>query len=227
MRDTSIINYPANEGTARGYLAQPDGDGPWGAIIVIQEWWGLDKHIMSLAERLAAAGFLALAPDLYHGEVATEPDEARKLAMGLDMPHAVVEMVAAANYLCGRSDVHAIGATGFCMGGSLALALAAATPRVGPVASFYGGRQLPDEQLRQIPGPVLALYGAEDHGIPAEAREHLDRVLTEQNVPHEVIVYPGAGHAFMNDTRAQGYDATAATDGWQQMIRFFKQYLEA
>ncbi|MBA3946401.1 MAG: dienelactone hydrolase family protein [Herpetosiphonaceae bacterium] len=80
--------------------------------------------------------------------------------------------------------------------------------------------------LRQLPGPVLAFYGAEDQGMPAEAREHLDLVLREQNVPHEVIIYPGVGHAFMNDTRAHGYNAAAA-DGWQRMIRFFKRYLEA
>lgn len=226
MANTRMVEYAANGGAGSGYLALPDGTGPFGAVVVIQEWWGLDAHIKALAERLAGDGFVALAPDLYHGAVAAEPDEARKLMMLLDMPHVIKDMVGAVNYLCGRADVRAIGTVGFCMGGSLALALAGSTPRVGPVAAFYGGRQLDDAQLRRIGGPVLAVYGEQDQGIPPVARQHLDDVLTGEGIPHEIVVYPGAGHAFMNDTRAHAYNAAAAADAWQRMTAFFKANLE-
>ncbi len=226
MTTTTHIQYPLAAGSASGYLALPDGAGPFPAVLVIQEWWGLDSHIMSLCERLTEAGFLALAPDLYHGAVASEPDAARKLAMDLALPAAVAEMVAAINYLCGRADVRAIGAVGFCMGGGLALALSGATPRVGPVVAFYGARSLTPQQARQIGGPVLAIFGGRDDSIPAEQRAALEAVLAEQGVPHEIVVYPDSQHAFMNDTRPASYDPAAAADAWRRMIEFLQHGME-
>lgn len=223
---TNLVTYSSSSGTAQGHLALPSSGSPWGAIVVIQEWWGLDQHIVSIANRLATAGFVALAPDLYHGAQANEPDEARKLAMALEMPQAVDELVAATNYLCGRPDVRAIGTVGFCLGGSLALALASSTPRVGPVASFYGGRQVPDDQLRQIKGPVLLLYGEADQGIPPATRQHVASVLQQQGISHELVVYPDAGHAFMNDSRPHGFNPVVAADAWQRLISFMRAHLE-
>jgi carboxymethylenebutenolidase len=222
-----MVTFTSDDTQATGYLSRPPGPGTFPAVIVIQEWWGLNDHIKALADRFAAAGFLALAPDLYHGQVASEPDEARKLAMGLDLPRAVAEMVAAVNYLCGRADVYHIGAIGFCMGGSLALALASKTPRLGAVASFYGGRQLDDPDLMQIACPILAVYGGRDQSIPASTIEHTREVWTRTGVPHEIVVYEQAGHAFFNDTRPQAYDPAAAADAWQRTLAFFRKYLQS
>jgi carboxymethylenebutenolidase len=226
---TEQITFPANGGTGQGYLALPKGPGPHRAVIVIQEWWGLNEHIKDVARRFAAEGYVALAPDLYHGAVADEPDEARKLVMQLQIPEATKEMAGAATYLAGRDDIAPgkVGVIGFCVGGSLALMLAANSPQVGAVASFYGGRELPEDQLRKIGAPVLAIFGAEDHGIPPERHASLDQTLNDMNLKHAIYVYPGAPHAFFNDTNKEGYRPLAAQDAWARTLAWFDSYLKA
>ncbi|HEX6290995.1 MAG TPA: dienelactone hydrolase family protein [Herpetosiphonaceae bacterium] len=222
-----MIAFTSDETQGSGYLARPAGSGSVPAVIVIQEWWGLTDDIKAIADRFAAAGFVALAPDLYHGQVATEPDEARKLAMGLDMSRAVQEIVAAVNYLCGRAEVQRIGAVGFCMGGSLALVLGSKTPRIDAVVAFYDGRRLDDALLMAIGCPVLALYGGRDQGILPEVIEHKREVWQRADVPHEIVVYEQADHAFFNDTRPEHYDPAAAADAWQRVLAFFHKQLQS
>src|SRR3954447_9981094 len=131
-----MVSYPSNGGTSEGYLAQPSGGGP--AVIVIQEWWGLVPHIKELVERFAEAGFVALAPDLYHGAHTTEPDEAGKLMMGLAMDQAAKDIAGAAGYLADRPEVTGpIAAVGFCMGGSLALWSATLSGQIAAAVGFY------------------------------------------------------------------------------------------
>ena len=216
-----VIEFQSNGSTAIGYLARPATAGPHPAVVVLQEWWGVDAHIKALVERFAAAGYVALAPDLYGGQATAEPDEARKLAMGLDMERAVKDMVGAVNYLCGLPDITKIGVVGFCMGGSLALLLAARTPRVAATVSFYGGRPLSEEDLRQIDSPILAFYGGKDQGIPPERIAANRQIWSRKEIAHEIVVYPEAEHAFFNDTRPQAYDAAAASDAWERTLRFF------
>lgn len=198
------ISFPANGGSGQGYLAVPEGPGPHRAVVVIQEWWGLNDHIQDVARRFAEAGYVALAPDLYHGAIADEPDDARRLAMDLQIEEAAKEMAGAAAYLAGREDVapKQVGAIGFCMGGSLAMLLAATSQQVGAVASFYGGRPYTREDLQSVRAPVLAIFGENDDGIPPEHHAALDTLLTELGVPHTLYVYPGAPHAF-STTRAR------------------------
>lgn len=226
---TRQISFAANGGEAQGFLAAPDGPEPRGAVVVIQEWWGLDAHIQDVARRFAAEGYVALAPDLYHGAVTHEPDEARKLAMALQIPEAVKDMAGAAAYLAARPDIQPrkVGVIGFCMGGSLALALAANSPHIGAVASFYGGREIPEEQLRAITAPVLAIFGEADEGIPPERHALLDRVFTATGLLHAIYVYPGAPHAFFNDTRPEVYRPLAAQDAWVRTLAWFDKYLHA
>lgn len=222
----TMIQFAANGDIAQGYLVQPAERSRRAAILVIQEWWGLNDHIKRVADRFAAAGYAALAPDLYHGQTTDEPDEARKLAMALAMPRVVKEMVGAVNYLCGLPNVERIGVVGFCLGGSLALLLAAKTPRVAAVVSFYGGR-FPDEtDLRQISDPLLLFYGGRDHGIPPEQIAANRAALERHGIVHEIVVYDGAGHAFFNDSRPSAYDAEAAADAWQRTLTFFDRYLQ-
>lgn len=224
---TEHVTFPANGATGQGYLALPEGQGPHRAVVVIQEWWGLNEHIEDIARRFAAAGYAALAPDLYHGAVADEPDDARKLVMQLQIPQATKEMAGAAAYLAERDDVapRKVGVIGFCLGGTLALLLAAHSPHVGAVASFYGGRELPEEVLRRIAAPVLGIFGEADEGIPPEQRTALDQALTSIGLPHEIQVYPDTPHAFFNDTRPGSYRPAEAQDAWRRTLDWFDRYL--
>ncbi len=221
-----MVEFQANGATANGYLGAPPGAGRYPAVVVLQEWWGLNDNIKALAERFAGEGFVALAPDLYAGRATSEPDEARKLAMNLDMERAVKDMLGAVNYLSGLPNTTKIGVVGFCMGGSLALLLAARTPRIGAAVSFYGGRPLGEEDAREIDCPILAFYGGRDRGIPPERIEENRAMWTRNAIMHEIVVYPNADHAFFNETRPAVYDPEAAADAWGRTLRFLRTYLQ-
>ncbi len=223
---TRMIEFQSSGGATPGYLAMPSDDAPHPGIIVIQEWWGLVPHIKELAERFAHEGFIALAPDLYHGQVSTEPDEARKLAMALDRARAVAEIQAAAKYLIGLEAVapKKIGTVGFCMGGGLSLSTAAQGQDIGAAIAFYG-RPLDANDVATLRVPVLGLYGELDQGLPVEAVRAFKNELRKWNVPHEVIIYPNAQHAFFNNTRPQAYHAIAARDAWSRSLAWFRRYL--
>lgn len=227
MSNGETVTFISDNIEAQGYLARPDGGGRFPGVIVIQEWWGVDEHIKSVADRFAEAGFVALAVDLYHGQTTSEPDEARKLVMALDFGRVLKEMIAAVNYLCGRIEVDGVGVIGFCLGGTLSLLLASKTPRVGAVASFYGGRQLDDTELMDIACPILAIYAGQDQGIPPEHIAHQREVWTRSGVPHEIVVYAHADHAFFNETRPEVYDAAAADDAWQRTLALFRKQLQS
>src|SRR3982750_1038411 len=132
-----MVEFPSNGGTTAGYLATAKaGEGP--GVLVIQEWWGLVGHIKNVADRFAAEGFTALAPDLYHGQTANEPDAAGKLFMALNIGQAEKDLRGAAKYLAAQSSTAKLGAVGFCMGGQLALFAGTVNPNVGAVVDFYG-----------------------------------------------------------------------------------------
>jgi carboxymethylenebutenolidase len=223
---TQMIEYASDAGVTPGYLAQPEREGQYPGLIAIQEWWGLVPHIKDVAERFAKQGFIALAPDLYHGQSAAEPDEARKLAMELDRQRAVKEIVAAISYLQGLPQVSPkkIGVVGWCMGGSLTIATAAASPQVGAAVAFYG---MPADLniVADIRGPLLGLYGEHDHSIPPERVHQFQAALEKADVVHEVHIYPGAVHAFFNDTRPQIYNPDAAQDAWERTLDWLRRYL--
>jgi carboxymethylenebutenolidase len=223
------VKFTAGSTEAQGYLVLPAGEGPWPGVIVLQEWWGLDDHIKSVADRFAEAGFVALAPDLYNGQVATEPDEARKLAMSLrqswEKTLAVIQ--AAVDLLVAHDQVapKKIGITGFCMGGGLAWHGAAKLTNLGAAVPFYGGGpEMTLAEAKQIEVPVLAIYGELDQGVSPAVAQQRDQLLTEAGVPHETVIYPNAHHAFFNDTRPV-YNAEAAEDAWQRMLTLFGKTL--
>lgn len=224
------VEYPGPDGEVlTGYLARPEGTGPWPALIVLQEWWGLNEHIMDVARRFAQEGYVVLAPDLYKGQVATEPNEARKLVMELDMAAAVEEIQSGIDYLLAQETVagEQVGVAGFCMGGRLALMTALADASVGQVAAvvpFYGSPLTPVEAA-QVKTPVLGLYGAEDQGIPAADIKTMQDALTAAGVENEFQIYAGAPHAFFNDTR-ESYRPEAAADAWQRTLGWLEKYLQ-
>jgi carboxymethylenebutenolidase len=206
-----------------GYLAEPEG-APVGGLIVIQEWWGLNPDIKNIADRYAAEGFLALAPDMYHGNVATEPDEARKYAMGLDRDLAAREIDVAIRWLKENKDVEKVGCTGFCMGGGLTMATATRPgSNVDAVHVYYGGG-LPDATaIARIKAPVMGSYGAQDQGIPAAQVEALRDNLVSAGVETDIKLYEGAGHSFFNDGPA--HHAPSAADSWRRSLAWFRKHL--
>jgi carboxymethylenebutenolidase len=221
-----MIEFPSNAHSTPGFLAQLAGPGPHPGVVVIQEWWGLVPHIMDVAQRFARQGFVALAPDLYHGHVASEPDEARKLAMELDRERAVAEIIAAMRCLQNLEQVapKKVGVVGWCMGGSLAITTAAANPQTGAAVAFYGMPRSLDI-VQSIRCPVLGLYGEHDHGISLEMVHAFDVELEKHGVTHEVHIYSGAEHAFFNDSRPHIYNAPAAQDAWQRTLDWFRAHL--
>ncbi len=221
---TGVVSYPGPGSEAlMGYWAYQEGGQPRPAIIVIQEWWGLNEHIKDVARRFAAEGYVALAPDLYHGVVTTEPDEARKQAMALSSSEAVAEIQAAIDYLKGQDFVNGrFGVVGFCMGGGLVLQTAANSPDIQAAVPFYGS-PLSTSEAANVTAPVLSFLGTRD-GISASDYEAMHATLSEAGVPNKFQLYDGAQHAFFNDTRAS-YDEAAALDAWQQTLDWFETYL--
>ena len=208
------------------------GGGPYPGAIVIQEWWGLNDNIREIADRIAAEGYVALAPDLYHGQATAEPDEAQKLGLALSQERAVTDLHGAVTALQARIDVlpDAIGVTGFCLGGGLALLLAMKNPAVKAVAPFYGVPMGDLSEASKIRGRVLALYAGKDAVVNAEVMETVRDALIAGGVPHEIHVYPESDHAFFNDTRPEVYnaaDAADAADAWERLLRFMGETLRS
>jgi carboxymethylenebutenolidase len=224
---TANVTYSINGEAAPGFLARPQSDGPYPGVVVIQEIWGLDDHIRDVASRFAREGFIALAPDLYSGEVRHEIDEARKLAMALDREKVDRQLAKAVEFVRGQEGCNGkVGVTGFCMGGRLALALAIGHPEVDAVVPWYGGGTGDlAKEAGSIACPVLGIYGDEDRGIPVEDVYALERALTQAGVKHEIHLYHGAPHGFFNDTNASAYREEFARDAWAQCLRWFRTYL--
>lgn len=224
---SEMVEFPADGTPAQGFLARPDRAGACPGVIVVQEWWGLDDHIKDVAQRFAREGFAAFAPDLYHGRVTTEPDEAQKLMMSLDMNRASRELAKAAEHLAAQPFIggRGIGATGFCMGGGLALTLACDSPHIRAAAPFYGVNPKPLDKLSNLRGPVFAVYAENDDFAGPPVRDQLANALQQYGKAHEIKVYPGTHHAFFNDTRPDVYNSAAAQDAWRRVLALFRESL--
>ena len=213
------VEFPSNSHTCNGYFA---GRGP--AVVVIQEWWGLVPHIEDVVDRFAKEGFAAIAPDLYHGKVAKSPDDAQKLLMELDAERAEREIAGAGDYLLERPECTSkkYGVVGFCMGGALAQYTGAKEKNVGATVSFYGGFRKLSIPWNNLSGPILLIHGENDNGVPPSQGRDLEKQLKQLGKQVEVVVYPGAGHAFFNDTRPV-YKEDAARDAWKRTVDLFKK----
>jgi carboxymethylenebutenolidase len=221
------VTFPSNGHTCEGYFA-PAASGKGPAVVVIQEWWGLVPHIEDLVNRFAAAGFTAIAPDLYHGKTTTSPDDATKLLMELDVERAGKEIAGAGKYLLGRAETSSqkYGAVGFCMGGALAqYAATNDAENVGAAVSFYGGFKKVPQQWEKLEAPLLLIYGENDKGVPPEAGRELAGKLKGMGKDVELAIYPGADHAFFNDARPAVYNADAAADAWKRTLDLFRRAL--
>lgn len=218
------VEFPSNGHTCQGYCATPEsGSGP--AVVVIQEWWGLVPHIEDVVERFAKEGFLAIAPDLFHGKTTKSPDEAGRLFMELDADRAESEISGAGHYLLGRSECSSksYGVVGFCMGGALAQYTATKDADVGAAVSFYGGFKKLEMKWESVRGPLLLIYAGHDKNVPPSQGQELEPKLKAMGKDVQVVVYPDSNHAFFNDTRKEVYDPDAAADAWKRTIAFFRQ----
>jgi carboxymethylenebutenolidase len=219
-----MTTFPNDTTEVSGYLAKPEGSGPFPGVIVIQEWWGLVPHIKDVADRFAGEGYLALAPDLYHGQTATEPDGAMQLARSMAWESALHDLGASAKYLKGLPESSGkLGVIGFCAGGGLCLRFAAASDAPDAAVVFYGSSPNQNEEAASVSSPVLALYGETDTRITSNAPA-LAEAMQGAGKSFEYHVYPGAGHAFFNN-EGQNYNAEAAQDGWRRTLEFFGQHL--
>jgi carboxymethylenebutenolidase len=224
-----IVEFPSNGHTDRGYLAVPEsGSGP--GVVVIQEWWGLVPHITDVVDRLAAAGFVALAPDLYHGETTTEPDEAGKLMMALNLEQAGRDMSGAIDHLRSLDAVTSagVGVIGFCMGGGLAMMLGTQRPdAVVAIAPFYGiiPWESAEPDWSKLAGRVRGHFAAQDAFFGPEKVAELQDRLRELGKDCEFVVHEGCDHAFFNDTRPEVHVPAAADEAWQDTLSFFRTYV--
>ncbi|MBI1734369.1 MAG: dienelactone hydrolase family protein [Candidatus Rokubacteria bacterium] len=220
-----MVQFTSNGTTTDAYLATPQsGKGP--GIIVIQEWWGLVGHIKSVADRFAAEGFSALAPDLYHGKTANEPDEAGKLFMALNVAQAEKDLRAAVDEVARHSSTAKIGAVGFCMGGQLALFAATVNPKVGACVNFYGVHPNVKPDYAKLGGPVLGLFAEKDSFVTPQTAKDVDAAIKKAGKPSEIHIYPGVDHAFFNDENTAAYSKPAADDAWRRTLAFFRQHLK-
>ena len=221
-----MVQFPFAGGTTGGYLARPkQGGGP--GVLVIQEWWGLVDHIKDVCDRFAGEGFVALAPDLYHGKSTKSPDEAGKLMMAMRIDEAERDLSAAAQYLTTEDSVTSekVGVVGFCMGGALALYTATKNPDIGACVVFYGGHPNVKPDLPNLQAPVLGLYGDKDRSVTPAVVHDLERKLHELGKQFETKIYLDADHAFFNDTRPEVYNPGASADAWKQTVEFLRKHL--
>ncbi|MEO8382819.1 MAG: dienelactone hydrolase family protein [Acidobacteriota bacterium] len=221
------VEFSSNGHTCQGAFSAPaSGKGP--GVVVIQEWWGLVPHIEDLVDRFAAEGFCAIAPDLYHGKTTKSPDEAGKLLMELDVERAGKEIAGAGAYLLALPECSSIkyAVAGFCMGGALAqYAATSDAEHVGAAASFYGGFKKVSPQWEKLESPILLIYGENDNGVPPEQGRALAETLRKLGKQVELVIYPGATHAFFNDARPEVYHPDAAADAWRRMVELFRRQL--
>ena len=221
-----MVEFSSNGSTCEGYLAVPvSGSGP--GVVVLQEWWGLVDHIMDVCDRFAAEGFVALAPDLYHGESTTSPDDAQKLMMALNIGKTEKDMKGTVKYLLGLDETtgETVGTVGFCMGGQLSLYAACENPKVGACVVYYGIHPAVNPDLAKLNAPVLGFFAENDGFVTPEVARKLESDVRAAGKQIEIHIYDGADHAFFNDTRTEAYHKDYAQDTWDRVLAHYRANL--
>lgn len=223
-----MVSFPSGQDTISAYLARPASE-PEAIVVVIHEWWGLNDWVKEVADRLAGEGHLAIAPDLYRGQVATEAEEAHELSRGLPEERAVGDVRAAAAHVRAMSGLGGlrVGVIGFCMGGRLSLISSLDDSPFAATVVCYGRPETSVDRLATLRGPVLGIYGADDKGIGPEQVDALDRALEAAGKQHEILVMDHAGHAFLNSDRPNSYAPEAATEAWKEIDAFLSRNLKS
>jgi carboxymethylenebutenolidase len=226
--NTQTVNYKSGNETVSSYLALPEGSGKHPAIIVIHEWWGLNDWVKEQAQHFASEGYVALAVDLYRGQVGTTPDEAHILMRGLPDDRGLRDLEAAFAYLATRPDVESnkIGAIGWCMGGGWSIKLAEDQPKLAAFVVNYGSLPTDPGIIAKIKAPMLGNFGALDKGIPPDSVHEFEAAMKSAGKNSDIKIYEGAGHAFQNPNNKDGYRKEATEDADKRIDTFFHKELQ-
>jgi carboxymethylenebutenolidase len=226
--ESKTVSYKSGDETVQGILYTPSRKGPFPALIVIHEWWGLNDWVKEQASRLSDQGYVTLAIDLYRGKVATTPDEAHQIMRGVPEDRAKRDLHAAFEYIAAQPNVKKdrIGAIGWCMGGGYSLDVALQEPTLAADVINYGHLATDPAALQKINAPILGIFGAQDKGIPPEDVRKFGEALDKMGKKIEIKIYDDAGHAFENPNNQQGYRAADAADAWKRTVDFLAANLQ-
>jgi carboxymethylenebutenolidase len=221
------VSYKSGDETVQALLYAPEGKGPFPAIVVIHEWWGLNDWVKEQASKLSAQGYVALAIDLYRGKVATTPDEAHEIMRGVPEDRAARDLHAAVEFLKAQSNVKKdrIASIGWCMGGGYSLNVALQEPTLTADVINYGHLATDSESLKKINAAILGIFGGQDRGIAVDDVKKFEQSLKQQGKKVEIVLYPDAGHAFENPNNKTGYRADDAADAWKRTVKFLADTL--
>lgn len=222
------VTYKSGDETVSGVLYMPQGKGPFPALIVIHEWWGLNDWVREQASKLADQGYVALAIDLYRGKVASTPEVAHELMRGVPEDRAARDLHAAFAFLQSQSNVKKdrIGSIGWCMGGGYSLDVALSEPQLQAAVMNYGHLATDPAALGKIHAEILGIFGAKDQGIPVEDVKKFEADLKKAGKDVEIVIYPDAGHAFENPNNKSGYRPADAADAWKHTVKFLADTLK-
>jgi carboxymethylenebutenolidase len=222
------VSYKSGDEAVQGILYTPAGKGPFPALIVIHEWWGLNDWVKEQGSKLANQGYIALAVDLYRGKVATTPDEAHEIMRGVPEDRAKRDLHAAFEFLRSQPNVKKdrIGAIGWCMGGGYALDVALQESDLAALVINYGHLATDPDALKKINASILGLFGAQDRGITPDDVKKFGATMDGLGKKIDVTIYPDAGHAFENPNNKEGYRAADAADAWKRTVDFLAMTLK-
>jgi carboxymethylenebutenolidase len=226
--NSKTISYKSGDETVQGVLYTPSGKGPFPAIMVIHEWWGLNDWVKDQAAKLSDEGYVTLAIDLYRGKVATTPDQAHEIMRGVPEDRAKRDLGAAFDFLQSQSNVKKdrIGAIGWCMGGGYSLDVALDQPMLAADVINYGHLATDTQALAKVNSPILGLFGAQDQGITPDDVHKFENTMRQLSKKIEIKIYDDAGHAFENPNNKNGYRPADAADAWQRTVAFFAANLK-
>ena len=226
--DGKSVSYKSGDETVSGTLYVPAGKGPFPALIVIHEWWGLNDWVIEQASKLADQGYVALAIDLYRGKVATTPDLAHEIMRGVPEDRASRDLRAAFDFLASQPNVKKdrIGSIGWCMGGGYSLDTALLEPTLAAAVINYGHLATDPAELKKISAHILGIFGGQDRGIAVEDVKKFGLAVDQLGKKIEIKIYPDAGHAFENPNNKQGYRADDAADAWKRTVDFLAANLK-
>src|ERR1035437_2929969 len=226
--DGKPVSYKSGDESVQGVLYTPAGKGPFPALVVVHEWWGLNDWVKDQASKLADQGYVSLAVDLYRGKVATTPDEAHEIMRGVPEDRGKRDLHAAVEFLESQSTVRKdrIGSIGWCMGGGYALDVALQEPDLAATVINYGHLATDPEALKKINSPILGLFGGQDRGITPDDVHKFEQQLKQQGKKVDIKIYDNAGHAFENPNNKDGYRAADAADAWKRTVDFLAMTLK-
>jgi len=226
--DSKTVSYKSGDETVQGVLYTPAGNGPFPALIVIHEWWGLNDWVKEEGSKLADEGYVALAVDLYRGKVATTPEVAHEIMRGVPEDRAKRDLQAAFAFLASQPNVKKdrIGSIGWCMGGGYSLDVALQEPDLAAAVINYGHLATDPEALKKINAPILGSFGALDRGITPDDVHKFEAALKQLGKKVDIKIYDDAGHAFENPNNKDGYRAADAADAWKRTLDFLAATLK-